>query len=153
MIVKPQAALRQRAAVKVEPKEQPGDEVLPTGSKASTPSFTGKKDLIGQPQPDDSKPILKRRFHGSVNLDAARIARDAGQIAEEVVQHLVKIPGAVVSISLEIQAHLPQGASNELSRTVSENCKTLKFLVHDFEGNNLLIKSFRGCRDPFSKGS
>src|SRR5262245_44502436 len=33
-------------------------------------------------------PKVLRRFHGTVHLDATRLARDAGTVAEEVVQHL-----------------------------------------------------------------
>ena len=30
-----------------------------------------------------------RRFHGTVTLDPARVGRDAGRIADEVIAHLV----------------------------------------------------------------
>lgn len=53
--------------------------------------------------------------------------RDAGQIAEEIVAHLVGQPGAEVEITLEIQANLPEGAPDNVVRTVNENSRTLKF--------------------------
>jgi len=80
-----------------------------------------------------AKPRLARRFHGSVGLSAIRISRDAGQIADEVIQHLTKLPGANVEVTIEIQAEIPEGAPESVVRTVSENCRTLKFRSFDFE--------------------
>jgi hypothetical protein len=77
--------------------------------------------------------VQLRRFHGSVTIDPLRLGRDASQIAEEVVQHLTRIVGAQVEISLEIQADLPEGASEKLVRDVTENCRTLRFDSYGFE--------------------
>ena len=74
-----------------------------------------------------------RRFHGSVTLDARRLGRDASRIAEEVVQHLSSIVGADVQITLDIQAGLPENASDKLVRDITENCRTLKFDDFGFE--------------------
>jgi hypothetical protein len=74
-----------------------------------------------------------RRFHGSVALDAARTGRDAGRIAEEVIQHLTTLRGAKVTVTLEVQAEVPDGVPDATVRTVSENCRTLKFKDHGFE--------------------
>ncbi len=73
------------------------------------------------------------RFHGSAKLDPMRLGRDAAKIAEEIVQHLTSMIGAEVEVSLEIQAHIPDGASPELVRTITENCRTLTFADHGFE--------------------
>ena len=73
------------------------------------------------------------RFHGSAKLDPMRLGRDAAKIAEEIVQHLSSIVGAEVEVTLEIQAHILDGASPELVRTITENCRTLKFTDHGFE--------------------
>jgi hypothetical protein len=74
-----------------------------------------------------------RRFHGSVRLDPSRAGRDAGQIAEEVLAHLQGIMGANVEVTLEIEARIPSGAPENIVRTVTENCRTLKFTIHGFE--------------------
>ena len=50
-----------------------------------------------------------------------------------VIQHLTAITGAGVRITLEIEADLPDGATDELVRTVSENCRTLRFTSQGFE--------------------
>jgi predicted AAA+ superfamily ATPase len=73
------------------------------------------------------------RFHGSAKVDPMRLGRDAAKIAEEIVQHLTSMIGAEVEVTLEIQAHIPDGASPDLVRTITENCRTLKFADHGFE--------------------
>lgn len=74
-----------------------------------------------------------RRFHGSVALDPARVGRDAGRIAEEVIAHLSGLVGATVKVTLEVDAEIPSGASDHVVRTVTENSRTLKFTSQGFE--------------------
>jgi hypothetical protein len=74
-----------------------------------------------------------RRCHGTVRLDPARVGRDASRIADEVVAHLVGQVGADVTVTLEIDASLPEGAPEQVVRTVTENSRTLKFTSQGFE--------------------
>jgi predicted AAA+ superfamily ATPase len=74
-----------------------------------------------------------RRFHGAVKLDSLRVGRDAGRIADEVIQHLTKLVGANVEVTLEIHAQLQDGASDKTVRDVTENCRTLRFDTFGFE--------------------
>jgi predicted AAA+ superfamily ATPase len=74
-----------------------------------------------------------RRFHGSVQIDSLRVGRDAGRIADEVIQHLTKLIGSDVQVTLEIQARLQDGASEKTIRDVTENCRTLRFDTFGFE--------------------
>lgn len=74
-----------------------------------------------------------KRFHGGVVLDTTRVGRDAGRIADEVVAHLAGLIGANVKVTLEIEAEIPSGAPEHVVRTVTENCRTLKFGNHGFE--------------------
>ena len=78
-------------------------------------------------------PALPRHFYGSAPLDALRAGRDFQQIVTEVLQHLTGQLGAKVEITVEIQADLPDGASEQLMRTVTENCRTLRFRSYGFE--------------------
>jgi hypothetical protein len=68
-----------------------------------------------------------------VNLDPLRTSRDVDNIAQEIIQHLTAMSGARVEITLEIEADLPDGAPDDVVRTVSENCRTLKFTSQGFE--------------------
>jgi hypothetical protein len=74
-----------------------------------------------------------RRFHGSAQLDALRVGRDVGRIADEVIQHLTKLIGADVQVTIEIQARLQEGASEKTIRDITENCRTLRFDTFGFE--------------------
>ena len=78
-----------------------------------------------------ASPILLRRFHGSVALDPVRAIKDISEIVENVVQHLVA--EGDVELHLEVQADIPQGASDSTVRTVNENAAVLKFDQFGFE--------------------
>ena len=83
--------------------------------------------------PPTLQPATLQRFYGSVTLDPTRLSRDVGSISEAVIQHLASLLGANVKITLEIEAQLPDGAPENLIRTVSENCRTLRFEQFGFE--------------------
>ena len=84
----------------------------------------------GEPEPATAKPT---RFHGTAILDPTRVGRDASRIADEVIAHLVGLVGATVTVSIEVQAEIPDGAPDHVVRTVTENSRTLKFTSHGFE--------------------
>jgi len=96
-----------------------------SGAFSSPPS--GEK-VQPTPHPSGPTPPPKpKRYHGTVVLDPARVGRDAGRIADEVVTHLVGLVGSNVRVTLEIQAEIPAGAPDNVVRTVTENSRTLKF--------------------------
>ena len=72
-----------------------------------------------------------KRFHGTVALAPSRVGRDAGQIAQKVVAHLEGLAGFEVTV--ETEESIPSGAPENVVRTVTENCRTLKFTSHGFE--------------------
>ena len=66
-------------------------------------------------------------------LDTQRVGRDAGDIAQEVIRHLTGLLGSDVEVTIEIHAKIPEGAPENVVRTVTENCRTLKFKDFGFE--------------------
>jgi len=122
LVVKPDVARRQ---IEAESKPQP------PGS-GPIPQKPGDKD-VAPPQPPPEPETKLKRFHGTVKLDPTRAGRDASRIADEVIAHLVGQVGAEVSVTLEIEAELPSGATDQVVRTVTENSRTLKFTSHGFE--------------------
>ena len=88
---------------------------------------------VPAPQPSPAPAKKARRFHGTVSLDATRVGRDAGVVAEEVIAHLSGLVGADVHITLDIAADIPEGAPEHVVRTVNENSRSLKFSSHEFE--------------------
>lgn len=123
VLVKPAAAARQLDAQREpdRPPMEPGEH---------DPSRRGEPHVA---IPPESPRVVMRRFHGSVSLDPERLGRDAGRIAEEIVQHLSTLKNARVELTLEIEADLPDGAPDNVVRTVTENARTLKFKSHGFE--------------------
>jgi predicted AAA+ superfamily ATPase len=121
LLVQPQLASRQL------------DTEVPNRPVASaTLDMAPGGDQTASPNGGDQVPLV-RRFFGTVTLDPTRVGRDAGRIAEEIVSHLVGQSGAEVTVTLEIAAELPDGASDQVVRTVTENSRTLKFDTHGFE--------------------
>ena len=77
--------------------------------------------------------MAPRRFYGTTKLNAARLSSSAGQIGDEIVQHLKALVGSDVEITLEIHATIPDGIPDNVVRTISENAATLKFDQFGFE--------------------
>jgi hypothetical protein len=99
-----------------------------SGSLNASEDETGKSGSVAPAVSD-----APRRYHGTVELDPTRVGRDASRIADEVISHLTGLMGTRVKVILEIEAEIPQGASDQVVRTVTENSKTLKFKNHGFE--------------------
>jgi len=129
LLVKPQAALQQQES------EQAEHPVTPIGATPATGGNGVITPTLNVPTgaPDGAAPIPPNRFHGTVTLDATRVGRDAGKIAEEVISHLQGLVGGNVSVSLEISADVANGVPDHVVRIVTENCRTLKFTSQGFE--------------------
>jgi predicted AAA+ superfamily ATPase len=125
LLVKSEVVRRQLDAEVVPPTPGPGPGPEPGPGPGPGPG--------PQPPVIPAPPLKARRFHGTVELEPARVGRDAGRIAEEVIGHLVGLPGAEVKVTLEIEAEIPDGAPDNVVRTVTENSRTLKFRSQGFE--------------------
>jgi predicted AAA+ superfamily ATPase len=128
LVVRPEVAARQQdedartaaASTTVQPSSPPGQG--PTTRPDAAPIPTG--------------PVAPKRlcrYHGAVTLDAARVGRDAGRVAEEVIAHLTGLVGSSVTVTLEISADVPEGVPDNVVRTVTENGRALKFDSQGFE--------------------
>jgi predicted AAA+ superfamily ATPase len=135
VVVKSEAA-RHQLDLDAQPAPKPAPEAYPSSPDvAYRPIHDGGAPVTSQgPQtPSRSSPVRPHRFYGTVELDGTRLGRDAGQIAEAVTQHLAGLVGANVRVTLEIEADVLDGIPENVVRTVSENCRTLRFKVHEFE--------------------
>jgi len=130
LLVKPDVARLQLEAESA--KMDTGGETADTGAggEVTTP---GEGPGTGPATPATPTAAQPTRFHGTVTLDSARVGRDAGRIAEEVISHLSGLVGAKVTVTLEIEAEVPSGAPDHVVRTVTENSRTLKFSSQGFE--------------------
>lgn len=135
LLVKPAIAQSQfeldEAASRVTlPKSSAGEEsAFFETENSSCTELTRKED----DRPSDSSQLKPQRFYGSVQLDALRFRRDAGQIADEVLQHFTSLVETEVEITLDIQVRLPDGVPDHVLRTITENCRVLKFTNYGFE--------------------
>jgi predicted AAA+ superfamily ATPase len=136
LLVKPDVAAAQIEAEGPEPPTPPtgggGESGTGTGTASgSGAGTTGGETGTGTPTP--APPAKPKRFFGTVQLDATRMSRDAGKLAEEVVQHLTKQLMSDVDVTIEISAKAPAGYDEDVIRTVTENCRTLRFGSAQFE--------------------
>lgn len=127
LLVKPEIATLQ---IEAEKKKTAGEKQEVGGKEQEKTKGEEEKeeDTVLPP-----KAVQPKRFHGTVILDPARVGRDAGRIAEEVISHLAGLVNAKVTVTLEIEAEIPDGATDQVVRTVTENSRTLKFVSQGFE--------------------
>jgi hypothetical protein len=97
LLVKPEAARKQ-----IEQETAPP---ILTGGGTSTGTTVkpGGLPVTTTAPPGPVQPPTPRRYHGTVVLDPARVGRDAGRIADEVITHLVGLVGSTVRVTLEIE--------------------------------------------------
>ena len=121
-----------RAQLDTETKRAPSSDS--TGAGIGGVGSTGGVDTGAEDEPPAPPlPPAPKRFHGSVQLSPGRIGHDAAEIGAEVVAHLVGLPNADVTVTLEIEAQIPAGAPERVVRIVTENSRTLKFTDQGFE--------------------
>jgi hypothetical protein len=123
LLVRPEIARRQ-----IEQETAPA---VPVGADAGDGKSNGPEPTAPGNHPSvPIQPPKPRRYHGTVTLDPARVGRDAGKIADEVLTHLVGLLGSLVRVTLEIEAEIPAGVPDNVVRTVTENSRTLKFATN-----------------------
>ena len=131
LVVKPDVAIKQIEAELVALTKNPDSD-----GTSEKEDGLGEKHQLGENLTDEPLPpatTRPKRFHGTATLDTTRVGRDASRIAEEVIAHLVSLVGARVTVTIEIEAELPEGAPDNVVRTVTENSRTLKFTSQGFE--------------------
>jgi hypothetical protein len=133
VVVKPEIASqqieRESAATSSAPVEHVAGQPADEGATETVMASDGASTTWA----GSAKTLALRRFHGSATLNSTRLSRDADMIATSVVQHLTGLLDAKVKVTIEIEAQLPSGAPENVVRTVTENCRTLKFDSQGFE--------------------
>ncbi|MBW6395793.1 DUF499 domain-containing protein [Thermus sp. SYSU G05001] len=124
LVIKPDVAQRQLATETPQP---------PTGTGSNVGKSSGPVP-VPTPVPPPPPPVkLPTRFHGTVTLDPIRAGAEVGKIVQEILTHLINLPGAQVQVTLEIDTRVPGGIPENVVRIVTENAKTLRFTNHGFE--------------------
>lgn len=144
LLVKPEVALRQieqdqRAQEerdRREREERERERTDRTGGDESEEDRDFDDDQPKPPPPPPPPPELKtRRYYAQVRLNPEQIAKETAQLSAEVLQYLVGVLGSKVTVTLEIEAVIPDGIPEQVRRTVDENSRTLKFEQHGFENS------------------
>jgi hypothetical protein len=128
LLVRPDRAVKQQEEDAVPVPGGDGGISPGSGGTAVTPPGPG-----GTEPPGPAVAARPKRYYGTVVLDSTRVGRDASRVADEVISHLSGLVGAKVKVTLEIEAQMPDGASEQVVRTVTENGRTLKFSSQGFE--------------------
>lgn len=113
LIVRPDVALPQLGRDRVPPADGP-----PAASRDGSVA---------------DRPVPKRRFVGTVQLDADRLNRDFGRIVQDVLSHLATLDDTQLAVTLEVVANRTDGFPDDVVQIVVENARALRFLEHDFE--------------------
>ena len=88
------------------------------------------------PGDGDERPVeddTLRRFYAVARLDPERYQRDFSKLAAEVIANLAGLLGTNVEISVEVKATNADGFPDHVTRTVTENARTLKLDSYGFE--------------------
>lgn len=91
----------------------------------------GSSSVVSKPPAVETP--RNKHFYMSAQLDTTRIGRDVQRLVEEVISHIISVNGAQVEVSLEVNANTPDGLSQQVVRTVSENCRTLRVQNFGFD--------------------
>lgn len=78
-------------------------------------------------------PQIRKRYSGSVEINPDKISRDILNLDQEVLDHLRKLKGTKVTITMEIEAVNAEEIPENVRNIVKENAKTLKFKHSTFE--------------------
>jgi hypothetical protein len=129
MVVKPDIAAQQLAVVHDGTGSNdmlyPDNNTIRTKGKEET-ADTGNTEPYGT-APSAPEKKLPGHFYAHKKIDPMHISRDIGKISEEIIQHLTSLINSQVTITLDIDATVPEGFTDEKRRVLSENCAVLKF--------------------------
>jgi hypothetical protein len=101
-------------------------ELLPNTSAEADPPSSGVSTPIA------IEGVALRRYRARFSTSADNFSRLASDIGQELLPHLAGTPGSSVDIVVEVSALSPQGFSEKVLKTVSQNATELKSDVSEF---------------------
>lgn len=104
-------------------------------SYTPSPTEAGGKEGTDTPDSGPEVTVEKKptRFTGTVIIKPQRPAQHISDIFDNIVDQLTGLPGSKVSLTLEIEAEVPEGFDKSKVRTLDENAQTLGFLKKKIE--------------------
>ena len=131
VLVKPDVAAKQLEAEAGDTSSTTDEDTSDSGIGETGEDYGGESG--GTDEDTNTSPQRPRRFYGSVDLDPVRASRDAQNVINEVIQHLTGLSDSNVKVTIDIQATFGDGMPEDLERTLTENCRTLRFNTQEFE--------------------
>ena len=131
LIVKKEVAEKQLELEKAE--EHKNKEHEKTGNTADSINLSSEDTSEELQQSIIPSTPKNRHFSMDVPLDSVRINKDVSTYMDEILSHLMNLPGARVDIRLDVDIEVPDGTPSNVVTTVSENCRTLKIDNFHFE--------------------
>lgn len=130
LLIEPEAARKYEEAMAAKTKKPTG-KVTTGGNAGSQPEGSATT----QPQPGTGKPATAKHkfFHASADVPPATAKMRLVQLAEEIVNVLASDPNASVQVTLEVSAEFPNGVTEHVKRSVSENAASLRIKDHHWE--------------------
>lgn len=114
------------AAISARAPEAAGNATLAaTGGTAASGAVT--HPAVG------ARTAPARSFRGVADVNATLAKSRLNTLAEEIIVLLASDPNATVRVTVEIDASFPQGVSDSLRRSVSENANSLQLRTKDWE--------------------
>ena len=125
LLIEPDAA----AAYQAAHAELVASPSIPDPGKPPIATPGTPKPSPGSPPDQPPLPPLPRAtsFIGTADVKAATAKMRLVQIADEIISQLTSDPQATVTVTLEIKADFPNGASDQIKRAVTENANALSF--------------------------
>ena len=132
LIVRLDDAKRQIEEDRAKQEREQKSNGVENGGPANTVVMPGTDSGNSGQTPPMPKPKKNTHFYGSIRVDPNKLGTTAGLISAEVLQHLNKLSGSHVTVTLDIQVDIPDGVPEDTARTVRENCRTLRFETSEF---------------------
>jgi len=119
LVVHPDTARRQ---FERELKEAPTETITASTQESviASPATVGETKATRDPGPEPP-----RRFYGRLEVEPVDLVKEASRLAEELVAHLAKLPGAKVRVRIEVDAEVPGGVPDDVACVVQENARVL----------------------------
>jgi len=144
LLIEPEAAAAYEAAQRKpepgpsEPSTTPeaeGQTGAGVGAGAGVAPKRGSRPPVAPPGAGVPPPsvVKAKAYFGSVDVNATTAKMKLVSVAEEIIALLAADPNATVTVTVEITADFPGGASDQTKRAVSENAGSLGFKSSSWE--------------------
>lgn len=131
LLIEPAAAHKYEESLVKANDTKPSVEEAQTGGASIQYPVGGGSNTVGGTTIAETPPVIEApretAFFGSVEVNPSTAKMKLVQIAEEIISVLSTDPHASLNITLEVTADFPEGASDQIKRTVSENATSLGF--------------------------